>query len=186
MKKIYNAFLLIILLLVLTSCQKSETKNQNTTIQKCLSWNDIEAHQNFYYLDKQFNSTEESGWHKNKGEGATISLSEWSDENAKRIVLENTSPSGDWYSIDEYCFNGNGGIAELYSDLRTFYGNVQVIRKWKYYADSSVENYDIQTIDMNTKKTINPDEANYMDNPPYLVKTYKDLADHFHFPDLGL
>lgn len=161
-------------------------QEQNEVIEKCLALNDTEPDVEFAYLDGQFNDIDQSGWYpaNDIAEDQSIfrGLSQWSSDEFKRVVLESSTPSGDWFRIDEYCFNQDSNIARLYSDLRTFYGDVQAMRTWEYYSDGSIKNSNTELIDLKTEKPISPDETSYMDNPPHSVKNYAELAKYLELP----
>jgi len=189
-KSIRYCFTLVVVALLLSGCQNNDSilppvpvaikEVQNEVIEKCLALNNTEPHEKLAYLYEQFNDVDKSGWYMVKDvaedEGVFRGLSKWSGDGLKRIVLEDSTPSGDWFRIDDYCFNRDDNIARLYSDLRTFYGDVQSIRTWEYYSDGSIKNSNTELIDLKTEESINPDEANYMDNPPQLVKNFEELA----------
>ncbi len=182
--------------LLLSGCQEDtsvappapqERQAQNEVIEKCLSLNDTEPDEKWAYLIEQFNDVDQDGWHPvgyiDEDQNVSRGLSLWKSDELKRVVLENATPSGDWFRIDEYCFNKDGNIARLYSDLRTFYGDVQVMRTWEYYSDGSIKSSNTELIDLKTDESIDPDEANYMDNPPYSAKNYEELIE---FLDLSI
>jgi hypothetical protein len=183
---------IITLLILLNGCQSVEPitlvkpQVQDRVINKCLELQDTEPNEKLGNLNEQFNNVTKSGWYTvediDEEEIVFMGLNKWVNEEAILIFLENSSPSGDWIRFDDFCFNGDGGIARLYSDLRTFYGNVQVLRTWEYYNDGSVKNTDIEIIDMNTKEKIDPDSANYLDNPPYMAVSYDDLSEYLELP----
>lgn len=193
-------FTLLAVVLLLNGCQKNisvsptaplEKQIQDAVIEKCLAIQEAEADREYVFLFSQLNDVAEEGWRKigdtdiGKEETLFRALSDRKSEDAREIILENNSPSGDWYRIDSYCFNGNDRIAELYSDLRTSYsddGPIQVIRTWKYYSDGSLESEKTEFFDLNTKKPVAQDSASYMDNPPQLVKDYEELANYLELP----
>jgi len=192
-------FALFAIVFLLNGCQRDisavpptsqEKQDQHEVIEGCLALNKTNADVKFAYLDGQFNNVEKNGWYSisdvDKDQNIYRGLTQWTSEEAKEVVLENTTPSGDWYRIDEYCFNKDGNIAELYSDLRTSYSDVddiQVIRTWKYYSDGSVESSNTELFDLKTKNPINPDDGSYMDNPPKLVRNYAELAQYLGLPE---
>ena len=180
MKKIASFYLsLLAVFPFLAGCQKNGalppiTLDHNWEITKCTSLQDASSNQRY--------GETQTGWHSvnDLDEGAYVytSLSQWVSKEVKDVVLEATSPSGDWYRIDDYCFNSNGDVIQLYSDLRTFHGEVQVIRTWVYQPDGSIGTIEVNIIDMKSGQSINPGEASYLDNPPYIAKNYQDLLSH--------
>lgn len=121
----------------------------------------------------------ESGWYLTKDieSNAQVDqgLSEWLSAEVKILVLENSSPSGDWYRVDHYCFNTNNSILKLSSDLRTFYGGVKVVRTWIYNENKKPFTQEIMITNLDSGEIIPENEANYSDNPPLLVKSYEEL-----------
>jgi HAMP domain-containing protein len=187
-KSIILSLGLLFLFFLLNGCQKTDQitlsakVNQDIVIENCSAVEKTDPDEEFGYLDKEFNDMAQSVWRQteeiNAEDKIYMGLSEWIKDEIKMVTLEIASPSGDWYRIDNYCFNKDGGIAQIYSDLRTFFGNVQVTRIWKYYSDGSIENSDINVLDLDTEKPIDPNTASYSDNPPYLTADYKDLLEH--------
>lgn len=157
-------------------------------INTCISIQETLPSEQFAYLNKQFNEVSNDGWYPiediNEEEAKYMALKRWLNETTKVIELEVSSPSGDWLRIDNYCFNENDATVKISSDLRTFYGGVQVVRSWLYNNDGSVSDSSIEIIDMNTQEQIDPNEASYLDNPPYLAKDYKDLLKYIKFDGL--
>ena len=181
-----------ILLILLNGCQSEEIvapivpQEQNEVIEKCLELQELEPNERWGYLYEQFNDVGEDSWYVKNEIDEEESVFKWLaklvNEDARLILLESSTPSGDWVRFDEFCFNGDGGIARLHSDLRTFYGHAQVLRVWEYYNDGSVKNTDIEIIDMNTNEKIDPDSTNYLDNPPYMTTHYDDLIEYLGLP----
>jgi hypothetical protein len=106
------------------------------------------------------------------------SFRRWLENDIQYIVLESSSPSGDWYRIDDYCFDTQEKILKIQSDLRTFQGDVQVVRTWAYNTEGDATDTNVQVFQLNTKEPIEPDKASFIDNPPYLTPNYKDLVGH--------
>jgi len=185
-----NFFVLIIgVICMLAACQRGkdtvtsssgERQDQQNIVAECETLDDMEPEVEMGYV--------ESGWYPKseiaEGQNVYKGFSEWKTDTSRRVVLENTSPSGDWYRIDEYCFNGLNNIAELHSDLRTFYGDVQAVRLWEYFSDGSVQNSTTELFDLNTNKPIDPGSVNFMDNPPLVTTDYEALRVQLGLPAL--
>lgn len=191
-------FVSISIVFLLNGCQKEESalplspqerQDQSAVIEACLTLGKTESSVKLAYLVKENNNVDRDDWYPvidvDKNQKIYKGLSKWSSEDVQKILLENSTPSGDWYRIDEYCFNKEDNIAEVYSDLRTSYGDpgaIQAIKTWKYYSDGSIESTNTELFDLKTKNPISSDDASYMDNPPHLVKDYEELAEYLELP----
>lgn len=88
--------------------------------------------------------------------------------------LLETTPSGDWSKLSKYCFRPDGSLAFIFSELRTFYGNVRV--EDRLYFD--LTGRQIRTLrkafDMNSEKPVrNP---NFQDQETTIFPTARALA----------
>ena len=92
------------------------------------------------------------------------------------VNIDSTSPSGDWFRYDYYCFRRNGTLAKVLGNLNTFYadgGGVSVFRDL-YYDVSGVEiASSTQVVDLQTQKP--RPSATYKDTPLLIYKTAKEL-----------
>jgi hypothetical protein len=189
------SLILLCALLAMSSCQNSNSSSviqrggQGPIIKTCLELQKAKPVSDLIYLDLKSNSVEKSGWLNadkvSEEQKGYEEYRKWFDNNVVSVALDNTSPSGDWYRIDSYCFNETGNIAEIYSDLRTSYSEpagIQVIRSWNYYTDGSVESSKTELFNLDTKKPIISKDASYQDNPPKLVKNYRELTQNLELP----
>lgn len=97
------------------------------------------------------------------------------------LSLEQGSPSGDWFRIDDYCFDSNKKLIRLDSDLRTFYGYVRILRNWSS-GDFSIDSPDhFELTDIDTGEKLDPETTSYQDNLPHLVDDYQSLIDYLDF-----
>ena len=162
-------------------------KSQAVEIQKCLNLSKKPADEELGYLDKDFNeSVKESGWVPAskilEGQVADMGIRLWSGSGVKYVMLETSTPSGDWMRYDDYCFDESGKTVNLDSELRTFYGHIRAVRKWWYLTDGTPEGNSKEIFDLKSSKPIEPYGTIYEDRPPYLAKGYKDLLDHLELP----
>lgn len=107
-------------------------------------------------------------------------------QNLRDVVFESSTPSGDWYRVDDYCFNRDGSIVSLYSDFRTLQGeeDMQVIRTWLYDSTGVVLQESKKIISLDTEEPLPPDSI-LSDNPPYLVSSFEDLLEKIEFLESG-
>ena len=93
--------------------------------------------QKFYGVYTDLETQERPVWHRQAPtEGMTLSeLKLFSDsgDQAGFAELTETTPSGDWSKVTEYCFRSDGSLAFVFSVLRTLYGNVRV--EYRLYFD---------------------------------------------------
>ncbi len=97
------------------------------------------------------------------------------------LSLEQNSPSGDWFRVDDYCFDSDKKLVRLGSDLKTFNGGVRVLRVWSP-ENFTVDSPDsIEIIDLETKGVVEFNDISFLDNPPYLSNDYDSLMKHLNF-----
>lgn len=186
-KKKFHFFILITSLLLLSSCGPILSSDQpmqaievtDANLEKCLQLQKEGQREEWGYL--------EDGWHQfdeiDPEKPVYKSMYRVLGSDVKTVVIEETSPSKDWYRIDSYCFNEQGVAIEIYSDLRTFYtdrGGVQYIRNWLYSDDGSLKSNTFELLSLSKKEkieTTNPNEIIFQDSPPSIVKDYIELMD---------
>ena len=190
MKKIF----LLSLLLFLQACSRPPApsvppvptaKELNQKMDQCLAMQKGES-QVFGRFGKPGSGDDFGNWIVFKQADPDLvpydSLSIWKRDDLQDVVLEATTPSGGWYRIDDYCFNKDNTIVGLYSDLRTFYGHVKVIRTWLYGANGETIKMDKKIFDLDTDKPINPDPNSYQDDPPFLTSRLENLLTEIELP----
>ncbi len=96
------------------------------------------------------------------------------------ILLEETTPSGDWVHTTEYYFYENNEIAFVYSTLSTFYGNVRVEKRF-YYDDSFRKIRELKSIyDLQTNRELKDRDNDFMDKKVHIAKDVIALFKLFH------
>ena len=86
--------------------------------------------------------------------------------------LEESSASGDWAQVTEYCFRADGSLAFLFSTLRTFYGGVHAETRRYYSPAGKLLLTRRVTLDLKTRQ---PTKAEFMDRQAELYLTAKKL-----------
>lgn len=84
-----------------------------------------------------------------------------------------SSPSGDWAHYAEHVFRPDGSVAEIRKELRTFMGDVIVIRTTVFDPLGKELKVSKEFLDLNTQKPVPPTE-NFQDVD---VPVYKKAAD---------
>jgi hypothetical protein len=80
------------------------------------------------------------------------------------------SESGDWALYPDYCFRKNGTIAEIRSELRTFYGMMLVRRDWKFDCNGHLIESKEKFLDLKTESPKKPDEDFFDEETPLYHK----------------
>jgi hypothetical protein len=92
-----------------------------------------------------------------------------------RIVKSNFtlfSPSGDWTQYDNHYFRDNGTIAKIESELRTFYGEMIVLRNFYFDGKGKLLRQTIRYRDLNTKRPVKkPKDGAFQDSEVQIYKT---------------
>lgn len=90
--------------------------------------------------------------------------------------LFETSPSGDWVKYTEHYFWPNGKTCLVVAELRTFEGDAIVDRR--SYFDSTGHNIlktkKVRDLKTGLERTVDVD--NYIDNPPEIYPSFKELV----------
>jgi hypothetical protein len=84
------------------------------------------------------------------------------------------SESGDWALYPVYCFRKNGTIAEISSELRTFYGRMFVRRDWKFDFNGRLLESKEKFLDLKTESPKKPGE-DFVDEETPLYHKVSDL-----------
>ncbi|QQS39939.1 MAG: hypothetical protein IPM63_11225 [Acidobacteriota bacterium] len=84
-----------------------------------------------------------------------------------------SSPSGDWAHYAEHVFRPDGSIAEIRKELRTFMGDVIVIRTTVFDPSGKELKVSKEFLDLNTQKPVPPTE-NFQDVD---IPVYKKAGD---------
>jgi len=86
------------------------------------------------------------------------------------------SPSGDWAQYDFYYFRENGTIAKIASELRTFYGDLIVLRDFYFDGKGRLLRQTIRYRDLNTKKPVKkPNDGDFQTTDVTIYKTVRRL-----------
>jgi hypothetical protein len=80
-----------------------------------------------------------------------------------RFVL--SSPSGDWAQYATYYYRSDGTLAKLHSELRTFMGDLIVIRDRLYDSGGKLLQEKTRYLDLNTRKPKKVEAGSFMDVP---------------------
>ena len=81
------------------------------------------------------------------------------------------SPSGDWAQYDFHYFRADGSVAKIASELRTFYGDLIVLRDFYFDNKGNVIRRTTRYRDLNTKKPVKkPKDSDFSGSE---VKNYK-------------
>jgi hypothetical protein len=86
------------------------------------------------------------------------------------------SPSGDWAQYDYYYFRENGTIAKTSSELRTFYGDLIVLRNFYFDGKGKLLRQTTQYRDLRTKKPVKkPKGEDYQNSDVKIYKTVRQM-----------
>ena len=81
------------------------------------------------------------------------------------------SPSGDWAQYDFHYFRADGSVAKIASELRTFYGDLIVLRDFYFDNKGNLIRRTTRYRDLNTKKPVKkPKDSDFSGSE---VKTYQ-------------
>jgi hypothetical protein len=76
-----------------------------------------------------------------------------------------SSPSGDWAQFNTYYYRSDGTLAKLHSELRTFMGDVVVIRDRLYDPKGKLLQEKTRYLDLQTRKPKKVKEGDFQDMP---------------------
>jgi hypothetical protein len=83
-----------------------------------------------------------------------------------------SSPSGDWAQYLTNYYRSDGTLARHHSELRTFMGNLIIIRDRLYDANGKVLREQTRYLDLNTRKPKKVKQGDFMDQEaPLYIKT---------------
>ena len=85
------------------------------------------------------------------------------------------SPSGDWAQYDFHYFRANGTIAKIASELRTFIGDLIVLRDLYFNEKGKLIRQTIRYRDLRTKKPINKPKDQDFNTDVTIYKTVRRL-----------
>lgn len=86
-----------------------------------------------------------------------------------------SSPSGDWAQFNTYYYRSDGTLAKLHSELRTFMGDVVVVRDRFYDQNGKQLQEKIKYLDLQTRKPKKVKEGDFQDMPIELYAKTSDL-----------
>ncbi len=96
-----------------------------------------------------------------------------------RLVQSNFtlfSPSGDWAQYDYHYFRADGTIAKIASELRTFMGDLIVLRDLYFDGRGRLLRQTVRYRDLNTKKAISkPKDGDFQTTGVTIYKTVRRL-----------
>lgn len=76
-----------------------------------------------------------------------------------------SSPSGDWAQYVTYYYRDDGGLAKVHSELRTFMGDLIVLRDRLYDPQGKLLRETTRYLDLKTRKPRKVGEGGFMDVP---------------------
>jgi hypothetical protein len=85
------------------------------------------------------------------------------------------SESGDWARYDSHYFRADGSVAKVSSELRTFYGDLIILRDFYFDRRGRLLKKTVRYRDLNTKKPVKKPAGDYYDNEIAIYKTTKKL-----------
>lgn len=89
-----------------------------------------------------------------------------------------SSPSGDWAQYANYYYRADGTLAKIRSELRTFMGDLIVIRDRFYDTRGKLMQEKTRYLDLNTRKPKKVQEGSFQDIPLELYAKTTDLPFH--------
>ncbi|MBA3768351.1 MAG: hypothetical protein H0W99_15510 [Acidobacteria bacterium] len=92
----------------------------------------------------------------------------WTNPAGELLVADFSlsSPSGDWAQYNTYYYRSDGTLAKLHSELRTFMGDLVVIRDRLYDPNGKLLQEKTRYLDLQTRKPKKVKEGDFMDIPP--------------------
>jgi hypothetical protein len=104
----------------------------------------------------------------------------WTQPASDALLADFTlsSPSGDWAQYANYYYRGDGTLAKLHSELRTFMGDLIVIRDRFYDTRGKLLHEKTRYLDLNTRKPRKVEEGSFQDIPLELYAKTSDLPFH--------
>src|ERR1051325_1173051 len=104
----------------------------------------------------------------------------WTQPASDALLADFTlsSPSGDWAHYANYYYRGDGTLAKLHSELRTFMGDLIVIRDRFYDTRGKLLQEKTRYLDLNTRKPKKVEEGSFQDIPLELYAKTSDLPFH--------
>ncbi|PKA16404.1 hypothetical protein [Leptospira haakeii] len=147
---------------VYKSAQEFQKTNSNNSIEYVKYWDeDKKSLSNWERLDKN-----------SKKDNDVLSFLRLFKEQDKisSILIEETTPSGDWVHTTEYYFYENHKMAFIFSILSTFYGNVRV-EKRLYFDNSFRKIRELKSVyDLQTNKELKDRDGDFMDRKVLIAK----------------
>ena len=133
-----------------------------------------------------YNDDSKSKWRKFASEKALEKFRETTEaytiaynwRKSSKIVQSNFtlfSPSGDWAQYDFHYFRANGTIAKIASELRTFIGDLIVLRDLYFNEKGKLIRQTIRYRDLRTKKPINKPKDQDFNTDVTIYKTVRRL-----------
>jgi hypothetical protein len=89
-----------------------------------------------------------------------------------------SSPSGDWAQYAKYYYRADGTLAKIHSELRTFMGDLIVIRDRFYDTRGKLMQEKNRYLDLNTRKPKKVEAGGFQDIPLELYAKTSDLPFH--------
>jgi hypothetical protein len=92
----------------------------------------------------------------------------WTASTGEVVVvnIDLSSPSGDWAQYNNYYYRSDGTLAKLRAELRTFMGDVIIIRDRFYDSKGKLLQEKTRYLDLQTRKPKKIKEGDFMDIPP--------------------
>lgn len=101
----------------------------------------------------------------------------WLNSTGELVVADFSlsSPSGDWAQFNTYYYRSDGTLAKLHSELRTFMGDIVVIRDRFYDSKGKLLQEKTRYLDLQTRKPKKVKEGDFQDMPIELYAKTSDL-----------
>jgi len=104
----------------------------------------------------------------------------WSNAAGNAVVasFDLSSPSGDWVQYVTYYYRDDGTLVKIHAELRTFMGDLIVIRDRLYDSTGKQLQEKIRYLDLKTRKPKRVEEGGFQDIPFELYAKTSDLPFH--------
>jgi hypothetical protein len=86
-----------------------------------------------------------------------------------------TSPSGDWAHYVDACYRPDGTLARIVADLRTFNGNIRVVRTIHFSPQGKEIKRQTTFYDLNSGKKQQPSPGSFQDQEPTIFLRTQEL-----------
>jgi len=168
--------------------KNAEIKRINSYVKRTDAFTKRSKNPQLIFADiSDYNDDSKSKWRKFASEKALEKFRETSEtytiaynwqKSGKLVQSTFTlfSPSGDWAQYDSYYFRENGTLAKIASELRTFYGDLIVLRDLYFDGKGKLLRQTIRYRDLRTKKPVKkPKDSDYQSSDVKIYKTVRQM-----------